>query len=373
MVKVLYFVDRMLRGGIQTFVYENIRHMSREKVQIDFLLLDDGKCYEMEKELNVLGCNVYKLHGIWINSPIDYIKYYISMDRFFKEHNDYSVVHMHSSSKNFLFIYLAEKYGIKTRIVHSHNIDFQTKSRFRIIVGNLLKPLLIKHATDLFACSDMAGKWLFGNRKFHIINNAVDLEKFMFDSVTANLMRQKLGISDDEIVIGHVGRFSHQKNHAFLIDVFNELHKLNSKFRLLLVGAGELENSIRIKVDKYNIASAVIFAGFQPDSSKFMQAMDLFIFPSSFEGLGLVLIEAQAAGLPCFASKNVIPMEAKVTDLLSFISLDSGAKAWAEIILDYGLKTRISPIDVIRQKGYDIKETADFLQKYYISKAIQNT
>ena len=137
MVKVLYFVDRMLKGGIQSLVIEIVRNINKEKVQIDFLLLDDGKEYELENTLKDLGCKIYKLNGIWVNTPIDFFKYIKALDKFFKEHNDYDVVHLHSSSKNYMVLKKAKKYKIPVRIAHSHNIDFQTKNLVKKFIGNI--------------------------------------------------------------------------------------------------------------------------------------------------------------------------------------------------------------------------------------------
>jgi len=369
MVKVLYFVDRMLRGGIQTFVYENVKYMDKSVIQIDFLLLDDGQTYNMEEDLRNLGCNVFKLNGIWIKKPYDYIKYYLAMDAFFKQNHDYDVVHLHSSSKNFLFLYIAKKYGIKTRIAHSHNIDFQTKSKMKIMAGNIMKPLLINNATDFFACSELAGKWLFGNRQVTIVKNAVDIERFRFDEIIAKEMREKLGYSDQDIVIGHVGRFTRQKNHDFLIDIFKEAYKRNPKYKLLLIGTGELEEKIQDKVKKLELEKVVRFYGFHSDVEKYMQAMDIFVFPSLFEGLGLVLIEAQASGLNCYASQGVIPEEAKASELMTFVNLDDGAIEWVNKIGVNKNRRQMKYIDSLIKNGYSIQDTSLFLQEYYIGKA----
>ena len=369
-VKVLYFVDRMLRGGIQTFVIENIKHMNRTKIQIDFLLLDDGNHYEMEEDLKKLGCNIYILNNMWIRKPTDYLKYNKMLNEFFKIHNDYKVVHLHSSSKNFLVLKVAKKYNIQVRIAHSHNIDFQTKNPVKKIMGEIFKKPLKKYATHYFACSEIAGKWLFGkdiihNDKFKIIHNAVDLEKFKFNKDIRNNIRKKLNINDNNIVIGHVGRFTEQKNHEFLIDIFNEIHKQNENTLLLLVGTGINENLIKEKVKKLEIEKSVIFAGFKDNVNEYLFAMDIFIFPSKYEGLGLSLIEAQATGMPCYTSLDVVPKEAEVSSLLTYISLNKTAKEWAEIILNNSI-VRKNEYEEIKNNGYDILDTAKWLKNFYI-------
>ena len=365
-VKVLYFVDRMLRGGIQTFVLENWRHMDHTKVQIDFLLLDDGHTYELEDTLRGLGSRIYKLKGIWITKPKDFVSYRRAVDAFFKKHHDYRVVHLHSTSKNYMVLKYAKKYGIPVRIAHSHCIDFQTKSKGQVLVGNLFKPLLKYYATDYFARSEEAGRWLFGKKKVTVIKNAVDIDKYRYESIKADCMRKKLKI-DGKKVVGHVGRFTHQKNHTFLIDIFKELVELDSDYRLLLIGEGVLEEQIKAKAKTYGVENKIIFAGFKTNVEDYMQAMDLFVFPSETEGLGLVLIEAQAAGLPCYTSEKVVPKEAKVSNLLTYISLEDGPKMWAEQIDKTWKKfKRETPEDAIAERGYSIVETAKQLERYYL-------
>ncbi|MFR1494912.1 MAG: glycosyltransferase family 1 protein [Faecalibacterium sp.] len=365
-VKVLYFVDRMLRGGIQTFVLENWRHMDHTKVQIDFLLLDDGNTYELEDTLRGLDSRIYKLKGIWVKKPKDFVSYQRAVDAFFKVHHDYRVVHLHSSSKNYMVLKCAKKYGIPVRIAHSHNIGFQTTSKVQILIGNLFKPLLKYYATDYFACSEDAGRWLFGRKKITVIKNAVDIDKYRYEPIKADCMRKKLKL-DGKKVVGHVGRFTHQKNHTFLIDVFKELVELDSDYRLLLIGEGALEEQTKAKAKTYGVENKIIFAGFKTNVEDYMQAMDLFVFPSEFEGLGLVLIEAQAAGLPCYASEKVVPQEAKVSDLLTYIPLEDGPKMWAEQIDKTWKKfKRETPEDAIAERGYSIVETAKQLERYYL-------
>lgn len=365
-VKVLYFVDRMLRGGIQTFVLENWRHMDHTKVQIDFLLLDDGNTYELEDTLRGLDSRIYKLKGIWVKKPKDFVSYQRAVDAFFKVHHDYRVVHLHSSSKNYMVLKCAKKYGIPVRIAHSHSIGFQTTSKVQILIGNLFKPLLKYYATDYFACSEDAGRWLFGRKKITVIKNAVDIDKYRYEPIKADCMRKKLKL-DGKKVVGHVGRFTHQKNHTFLIDVFKELVELDSDYRLLLIGEGALEEQTKAKAKTYGVENKIIFAGFKTNVEDYMQAMDLFVFPSEFEGLGLVLIEAQAAGLPCYASEKVVPQEAKVSDLLTYIPLEDGPKMWAEQIDKTWKKfKRETPEDAIAERGYSIVETAKQLERYYL-------
>lgn len=365
-IKVLIFVDRMRHGGIQQFLIENIRFMDQTKLQIDVLTLDDKQDYPLEKTLCELGCNFYKLKNIWINKPTDYLRYAKALDKFFKEHSDYQVVHMNASSKNFLLLKYAQKHQIKIRIAHSHNIDFQTKNPVKKFLGNILKIPMKKYATDYFACSDLAGQWLFGKKsQFKIIHNAIDYNKFRFNQETRDKIRSQYQLKSSDILIGHVGRFTNQKNHDFLIDIFNEMSKQNSNVKLILIGIGEKEEVIKNKVNKLGLSSQVIFAGFKNNVHELMQAMDIFLFPSKYEGLGLVLIEAQASGLPTFTSDVVVPKEAQISSLLTYISLNDSASTWAQKILTSNL-SRQDTFKELQTKGYLIETTAKELENFYL-------
>ncbi len=369
-VKVLYFVDRMLRGGIQSFIIENLKKMDFTKISIDVLLLDDGNHYDGEDTLKELGCKVYKLEGVWLRKPTDFIKYKKEINNFFKNHHDYRVVHMHSSSKNFMVLKYAKKYGIPVRIAHSHNINFQTKNKFKQIIGDIFKKPLKKYATDYFACSELAGEWLFGKKsvqegKVKVIHNAIDIEKFKYDEKIRNRIRKELNIESDDFVVGNVGRFTNQKNHLFLIDIFYELQKIKPNSKLLLIGNGELEEEIKNKVEKLNLNKKVIFAGFKPNVNDYMQAMDIFIMPSLHEGLPVVGVEAQASGLPCFMSKDVITNEVKIANNVKFISLNDSPNDWANIIVKSDLSRKDNK-DKLKKAGYFIEDTAKELVDFYI-------
>ena len=367
-VKVLYFVDRMRRGGIQSLVIDWASRFDKTKIHVDVLVLDDGQTYELEDTLKELGCNIYKLKGVWINQPLDFLKEAKALNNFFKEHHDYKVVHMHSSSKNYMVLKYAKKYGIPVRIAHSHNTDFQTEVIYKKMVGNMLKNRLIKYATDYFACSSLAGRFLFGsnidsNPKFRIIHNAIDYDKFKFDEETREIVRKEFNIKDDEIVIGHIGRFEYQKNHEFLIDVFKELVNINKNYKLLLVGIGSLEDSIKNKVISLNLQDNVIFAGYRDDVYRMVQAMDIFAFPSRYEGLGLGLVEVQASGCPCIATKKVIPEEVKINDNFNFIDLN--ISKWVDTIINID-RTRVDSKDNFRKAGYFIEDVIEELTNIYI-------
>lgn len=362
-IKVLYFVDRLRHGGIQQLIVEILRNVDTKKVQIDLLVFDDGETYPLEEVVKNLGVQLFKINA-WIRTPLDYIKQAKALNKFFSEHHDYKAVHMHSSSKNFMVLKYAKKYGIKIRIPHSHNIGFQSKNKIKILVGDILKKPLKKYATHYFACSELAGKWLFGNEKVKIIHNAVDYKRFKFNLEKRDELRKGLGI-ENKLVVGNVGRFTTQKNHTFLIDIFNEIHKQNEDTILMLVGIGEKEDEIKKKVQDLNLQDCVKFMGFCKNTNEMMWCMDMFLMPSLHEGLPVVGVEAQCTGLPCFMSKDVITKEIKIASNVQFISLENTSKEWADIILKSDLE-RKDNYKELKEAGYFIEQTVDELEKFYI-------
>ena len=366
-IKVLYFIDRMLRGGIQSLVINWISMFDKNKVKVDFLLLDDGNKYELEDILKEYGCDVYKLNGVWINQPFDFIKESKALEQFFKEHNDYKIVHMHSTSKNYMVLKYAKKYGIPTRIAHAHATDFQTSSKIKKIIGNILKSKLLKYSTDFFGCSKEAGIWLFGNKiacsdKFHVIKNGVDIEKFKYNEKNRYEIRKEYNIKDTDIIIGHVGRFTEVKNHKFMIEIIDKIVKKNSNYKIMFVGEGILKEDIINEVEKRNLQGNVIFTGFQSEVDTYMSAFDIFILPSIYEGLGLVLIEAQANGLPCIATKGTIPNEVMMSKNFKFVDLT--LRDWVNKIITTDIK-RTDNYKYIKKNGYLIENTIEELLNIY--------
>lgn len=368
-VKVLYFVDRMLRGGIQSLVIDWVSRFDKNKIHVDFLLLDDGNKYELEDTLKKMGCKVYKLNGVWINTPLDFIKEAKALDIFFNKHHDYKIVHMHSTSKNYMVLKYAKKYGIPIRIIHSHASDFQTNNFLKKIIGNILKIKLSKYSTDFFACSYSAGKWLFSkkiimSKKFRIINNSIDYNKFKFDVNIRKKIRNELNINDEQVLIGHVGRFTDVKNQDFLVDVFNKYLNFNEKYVLIFCGTGVLENQIKNKVKRLKLTNKIFFEGYKNNINEYMQAIDIFVLPSKYEGLGLVAIEAQASGMPCIVSDMVAP-EVKITDNLFFLPLNN-QKKWANKILSVNI-SRKDVKEQFKANKYLIEDTICELESFYIN------
>lgn len=368
-IKVLFFVDRMRVGGIQILLVNLLKIFDKDNYCFDVLLLDDGTDYPMEKDIIKTGATIYKLKDTWINTPMDYLKYKKAVKNFFEEHHDYNVVHLHSSSKNYLILKYAQKYGIPIRIAHSHNTDFQTHNAAKVFIGNVLNTNLIKYSTNYLACSQIAGEWLFGKKmvndgKVLVIKNGVDIDKYRYNPKVRQDKRIELGIND-EIVIGNVGRFAIQKNHIFLLDVFAEIKKLEPQSVLMLAGTGELMDSIKDKAKDLGIEKDVKFLGFRSDVNELIQAMDLFLMPSLYEGFPITAIEAQASGLPCILSSS-ITKEAALLDETIYIDLKQPAKYWAEQAMEsIGKAKREESFKILKDKGFDITDMSKTLEHIY--------
>lgn len=371
-MRILFFVDRLLRGGIQTLLLNLTIQLKKNDSQIviDYLNFDDGNHYELEDVMESMGCNVYKVVMPHLNTLQ---KTLAGLDSFFKEHHDYDIIHAHCSSKGVLPLYYAKKYGIRNRIVHSHNTKFQSQNPLTICVGNMLKAPLCRIATDYFACGELAGKWLFDNIftqkniKVKILNNGIILDNFIFNQKERNQIRNEFCIGNSTKVIGNVGRFSTQKNHSFMIQLFDEFHKLVPDSKLLLVGEGELMERAKCQVSNLNISDSVIFAGFRNDTNKFYQAFDLFLMPSLYEGLPFVGIEAQASGLPCLFS-DTVTKEVAVLDSTQFASLNDSPAYWAQIMKKLIECTeRKDTSNEMSSAGYNIELETKKLFEYYQS------
>ena len=361
MKRVLHIVNKMGYGGIETLLMNIYRKIDRKKVQFDFAVATTEKG-EYDDEIKKLGGRIFYF-AKRRNGMKEYKKCW---NNFFQNYADeFCAVHMHVSSlTDILPIKLAKKYNVKIRIIHSHN-TYQ-KGLIHNVLNFLHKIGIEKNATNLFACSRDAGKYCFGNRKVEIIKNGIDAKKFEFDEEKRNKMRTLLNLKPSTKAFIHVGRFTEQKNHNFLLDIFFEVAKKEDDVKLFLIGSGGKEEEIKQKVQKLNLQDDVVFLGLRDDIPDLLQAMDCFIFPSLYEGLGIVAIEAQASGIKVFAS-DVIPKEVKITDLVQFISLNQSPTEWSKIILENIKYERKSTFEKIVDSGYEISTIAKKLQKMYLS------
>lgn len=366
-IRILHILHSMNRGGAENAIMNYYRHFDREKIQFDFLLTEPKKCL-FEDEIEALGGRVFRVPPLSISNPFPYIR---GVKNFFKEHPEYKIVHSHTSSKSVIPLGIARICGIPVRCSHSHNS--KSEDGFRGFIRNLLIPFLKLTATDYLACGNKAAIWLYGNRAFEegkviVFKNVIEADRFRYNIDIREKYRKVLKIDKDVVLLGHTARFCEEKNHLFDIDILKSLKNEGINAKLLLLGNGELKDSIKEKAERYGLADDVFFAGVVPNVFDYEQAMDVFLLPSFREGLPLSIIEAQISGLPCFASAGNVSDESSVTDLVTYISLDDGPDVWAKGIRDAISKPRKDRYEDIVKAGYDASESAIVLQKFYLSK-----
>ncbi len=357
-IRVLQIIGSMNVGGAETMIMNIYRKIDRTRIQFDFFVSIDKECF-YDNEIRQLGGNIYHT----VTKSTQPLKYSIDLWKLIKQ-NRYVIVHVHTSNAMASIpIIIAKMAGVRKRIVHSHTSDAENNKKLH----NIIRPILNITATDKFSCSDLASEWMYGKKKDRVvvINNPIDCQLFRFDNSLRKEMRGSLGLRD-EITYVHVGNFSKQKNYAYLIDIFSEIHRRNSNSVLLLVGSGELQPEVEMKVYKQNLQEAVYFLGIRSDVYNVLQACDGFLFPSLYEGLPLTLIEAQAAGLRCYVS-DVITAQVAVTNLIKMISLTKSPKEWANIILnDIGRPVDKEQCNKLIYNLFDSNFVANqFISKYY--------
>lgn len=357
--RVLHVVNKMGYGGIETFLMNIYRNMDREKIQFDFAVHTDEPG-DYDEEIKKLGGNIY----YFTSRRKNVIKYKSDWKKFLSIHKDnYVAIHMHVSSlTTILPLKIAKKYGIKKVFIHAHS-TFQ-KGKLHNFLNKINQKKINKIATNCLACSIEAGKYVFGNNNFEIIHNAIDVNKFVFVPKIRNELRAKLGV-EDKFVILHVGRFNYEKNHTFLIDIFYEVKLVKKDSVLYLIGKGELKDKIREKVKEKKLEDSVVFLENITNVNEYMMASDLFLFPSLFEGLGIVNIEAQCTGLKCIISDK-IPSEVKITDLIKFLSIKDTPQKWKDEVLNTKFDSRKSYDENIKKEKYDIKSVVNILNELYL-------
>ncbi len=360
-IRVLMVVPNMHRAGLETLIMNIYRNIDRSRVQFDFLVHYTTR-FDYDDEIETLGGRIYRLG---VREDNRFFKYLGDLKRFFRAHPEYRVVHGHMESFGFLYSRAAKRAGVPTIIAHSHNALIEPTLKGR--VKSLMNKPWSRYANVLFACSDKAGKFMFGDKPFTVINNGIRCEDFVYDPAVREEMRRELGV-EDKVVIGHIGRFERQKNHTFLIDLFRTYAETHENACLLLVGEGHLLEDAKAQVEALGLQEKVRFLGVRSDTARLYQAMDLFLLPSLFEGLPVVGVEAQSAGLPMLTSDTVTE-ELKITDLVEMLPLDAGHDAWCRKMDDMlAGKTRRDTLDEMNAAGYNIRKTADELQAFYLEK-----
>lgn len=345
-------------------VMNYFRHIDRTKLQFDFMVHREEKG-AYDDEIENLGGKIYRMPAI---RPWTSAAYKKQIAQFYKNHPEYKIIHSHMSELGYYDFKEAEKKGVPVRIAHAHNrphgIDIKSPMRW------YYKTKMLPHITHMFMCGQEAGEWLFGKNnqdKFIMLNNAIDSEKYAFQPSVRKKMRKELGLND-KLVVGHVGRFDVQKNHQFIIEIFCELLKKRPDAVLMLVGndTGEISDRIHAIVKQNRIDDKVLFLGSRSDVPDLMQAMDVFLFPSLFEGLSLASIEAQASGLPIIISDGV-PIECKKTSLVYVMPLKASPESWANKLIEISKLPRENMNSEIIESGFDIKKNAKWLQDFYLT------
>ena len=362
-IRVLQVVTIMNRGGLETMLMNYYRQIDRKKVQFDFMVHREERGH-YDDEIESLGGKIYRMPQI---RPGNYRKYFNLLNEFFSNHNEYKVVHSHNNENSSFVLRSAKRYNIPCRIAHSHlsDLGIDIKLPFRLYARFNMKD----NPTKYFACSKNAGKWLFGEqREITVLNNAVNVSDFKYSEQIRNQIRKELKI-EDQLVIGHIGRFNKQKNHEFLIDIFRVVREKYPDAILLLVGEGHLRTEIERKVDKLGLSSNVKFLGVREDIAQLMQAMDLFLFPSLFEGLPVVLVEAQAAGLNCIVSDS-ITSETDITGRIQFMNLNDPLTEWVRRITTTTTE-HADTSQILRSSGFDTETMANWLTDFYLENSLE--
>lgn len=363
MERVLNLITSLDRGGAETMIMNYYRHMDRTKVQFDFLV-NREQIGAYEDEIRSLGGRIYRMGPMY---PGQFNKYKKDFRNFLRAHPEYRIIHSHLEERSYFPLRIAKEEGIPVRISHAHNAyrGFNAKTIFRDYFRHRLPP----YPTHKFACSDEAAIWLYGKHALQydevsMIHNAIDGSKYMFSPVTREEIRHQHDLND-ALVLGNIGRLAEQKNQTFLIDIFAAVKQKHNNAKLIILGEGPREQHLKHHAAAKGVEDDVIFTGSVPNVSDYLQAMDVFLLPSLFEGLPVSLIEAQAAGLPSFASDS-ITRSSDISGKVHFLPLQRGADFWAEALLEHTPSPRSVPADILRQHHYDIVNEAEKLQQFYL-------
>ncbi|MED3662285.1 glycosyltransferase family 1 protein [Ureibacillus terrenus] len=363
-IKILQVIGALRVGGAENMVMNFWRYIDKDLFHFDFLVFGES-IGEYENEARELGSNI-----IHINEPAKgYMSFFKNLEQVLIDYGPYDVVHSHTLHNSGLIMLAANRCGVKYRITHSHS----TKSRIKenlltIFYEKVMKYLILKYSTKLLACGKDAGNYLYGNnifqRKGVIINNGIDIKKYKFNESIRDEYRKKFNI-ENKLVIGNIARFHKVKNLPFLIDIFSKVKLMHENAILLLVGDGEERESVEKKVEEYDLRDDVLILGFRSDIAEILQAIDIFVMPSLFEGLPVVLIEAQAAGLPCIISDNITD-EIQLTQNVEFLNLNDESSFWAKKIIEKASNFQRTDTSMFLQNlGYDISLEVKKLESIY--------
>ena len=363
--RILHFAPGFRLGGIESLLMSLYRSLDKSKLQFDFMVDTCENLPEFD-EIRAAGGRVFQM-GRYVTAPISYQK---KIEEIFQKYgNEYIAVHSHTVIRALPVLWGARRHGIAQRILHSHTESLEG-SRWAT-VGPVIAKITALFATDYIACSKPAGRFVYGQRPFTVLNNTIPTQRFAFSREGRTKVRELLNIDADSLVVGHTGRFTYPKNHDWLIRVFAELCQHKPNARLLLVGEGPLKAEIYELVEQLGIKDNVVFAGLQSDIVSYLSAMDIFMLPSHYEGFSISLLEAQANGLPCLVS-DVMVDEIKLTPSVITCSLNSKLSDWENLVIKLGKVDRAEGelisrenITLITQAGHDTDEQLDSLISLY--------
>ena len=365
------------KGGTENVMINIVKNIDRDRFHIDFLIFDKTPDQSDDKKyLESLGCEFYQITARGTDRKL----HNRELDEFFRDHK-YDIVHTHMDAIGEEALKAAKKHGVKALIAHSHNTDQLDnpkglKDHLHKCYLIYEKRLLRRYAGYFVACSPEAGKWLFGDKicngdKYLLLNNSIDSSAYAYDEDTRNAVRKVLGLDGRKVII-HVGQFRTQKNHGMVIDVFNELHKRDDSYKLVLVGTGEEQNNIKAKAEELGLREDVLFLGNRNDIPGLLTASDIFLFPSLYEGLPIALLEAQAADLICVVSDTISEV-ALLTEKVKSLSLSASPSVWADVteamMKEYNV--RCDRREFFIEKGFDISTNIRKLEDLY-KRAVEN-
>ena len=360
--RILHVLGGLSQGGVENLIMNIYRTIDRNEFQFDFLVNRDGV---FDDEVKNMGGRIYQIPAL---QTVGQIKYKKNLERFLGEHKEeYRIIHSHLNQVSGLILEVAKKSGIPIRIAHAHNNAYGCGFIKKLYKGYYLGSKICKSATCYLACSEEAAKFMFRNQASRaiIIKNGIPVQKFVFDKNKRKTFRTKYNLGTDDFVIGHVGRFEKQKNHGFLIDVFSTINQEMPNSRLVLLGVGSLKKHIQAYCKEKGVAENTLFLEPTEETDYLYCGFDAFLFPSLFEGLGMALVEAQTSGLYCYASADVIPEEACISNKLKFIPLDKSDTEWGQIVINDFDLIKNNKRTQIRDNPYDIKNTTKILLSFY--------
>lgn len=354
-------------GGIETYLIEQFRHLDKSKIDYDFVNITGEYSICYEDEILASGSKIFKVVSRHKNPLLHYWQWFNIL---LQNKGIYDVIVLNTNSLEYVFsLVLGKIFGIPVRVIHSHNSGFENKQGLarRLLVG-MNKKLLAWSANLRFACSQFAGQWMFKDNPYHVIYNAIDIHKYDADLIVREETRNALGLHT-ELTLLHVGRFSYQKNHSFLLDIFKEVHRIQPDSVLLLVGdtteESEFLTEVKRKIKAFGLENVVRLLGRRDDVNKIMQAADVLVMPSFFEGLTVVGIEAQASDLPLLLS-DTVTKELGLLPSTQFISLEAGPTVWGEAIVNSKQHNRQSRYEELKAAGYDIGNETERVEKLLI-------